>query len=147
MRTKNILVRLFEYFLCGLIGFELHMLYFNQPSVAEDSTLLSRTLKTKFQYTPPTLVENGCYVAATGFKDAYEASLQLKGHKHQARLMYVSHISVTGHALCVFEYGGAWHAYDSRFGSVLLGKFEKMPEPDIVAQLVDLTYLNPKWYP
>lgn len=145
---RNKLLRLFEYVVCGIIGFELHILYLQHKQVPprEESSLLSRTSATTFEYKQPT-VENGCYIAATGFKDAYEAHMQLKGNKHQARLMYVSHISITGHALCVFQYGGTWHAYDSRFGSIKLGVFEKMPEPQVVAELVDLTYLNPQWYP
>lgn len=144
----NRVIQYTEYLLCGLIGFMLHIFYAGHrpPTIPDSDSLLTRTSATTFEYKQPT-VENGCYITATGFKDAYEAHMQLKGNKHQARLMYVSHITITGHAICVFEYGGCWHAYDSRFGSVKLGVFEKMPEPKVVAELVDLTYLNPQWYP
>ncbi len=134
--------------MCAVIGWELHFAYIQNKEIADKRAILAKEeLVIEFPYNPILIVENGCYIASTGFKDSYEACMQLKGHNHQARIMYVDHEYRVGHAVCVFEYEGVWHCYDSRSGTKKLGKFEKFPEPEIIAKLVNPEYTNAQWYP
>lgn len=87
----------------------------------------------------------GCYVAASGYKDAYDAQMQLAGRKHWARLMYVDITTVEGHAICVFHYNGEWKVYDNMKGTIRLGTFDRDPTPEDIARRIAKNYGNASW--
>lgn len=142
MKGLNIVTRIAEYIVCMVIGVLLHILWLQHNKITKRQEFVVH-----YSSSPILVVKNGCYIAATGYKDSYEAYMQLKGHKHEARIMYVDYVYSVGHAVCVFNYEGNWHCYDSRIGTRNLGKFDTMPDPDIVASMMDCGYVNAHWYP
>ena len=96
------------------------------------------------------VLKNGCYLAATGFRDAYEAQMQLNKRAHWSHLIYVeaATLKIEGHAVCAFEYGGRLKIYDSAMGTMDICPFDKTQLPnveDIVKQF-NPNYSNAKWY-
>ncbi len=139
----------------GLTGFAVGimatMLAMTAACTAPNSKLVMTPIQTAIKSEPirfhDTVLSKGCYIAASGYKDAYEASMQLKNRAHWSSLMYVNVTKTEGHAICVFIYDGRIKAYDNLIGTVDVGDWGlNLPTPQQIAARIDPCYSNAQWY-
>ncbi len=129
----------------GIMGTALLMTAVCAPSKIDKTT--NDTAKANSVEFRNTVLPNGCFLAASGFKDAYEAQMQLQKRAHWASLMYVNIVESTGHAICVFIYDGRWKAYDNLKGTVDLGEWILLPPTPVeIAAKLNPNYKDAQWY-
>lgn len=102
-----------------------------------------------FHAGPPTLnepvLQNGCYVASSAYKDMIKARDLIAKRQHWAKIMRVNIVETTGHAVCVFHYDGEWHCYDNLHGTYRLGKYLTDPSPQDIAKRISPKYKDAEW--